>query len=273
MIRDLFTALSQQQQSTPTAVELFQSTSPPALEGEQFLQAVRGGLFQQRESQNSQFNSPQDLDIQDPMQIDPIEDDASPIEIFNPGSGSSSLASSGEVNSFVDFTFNREARRDKNGNLRVYRPPKGDGGGAFEVAGITAKFQPEESRRLKALIESGNHKQAEIEAKKFFEKRAQPFVKHTKNEGLKLQLADTVHHRGEGGLRKILQRATGKKSSNASLISALSNDPNGLNKFHNARQRYEWEEVDRGRESRKKFRQGLQNRFNQAHQAALKLQG
>jgi hypothetical protein len=171
-----------------------------------------------------------------------------------------------------DFIFESEARRDAKGRLQVYVPPSGDGGGSFEIAGITARFQPKEAARLKALVESGQTDQAEAEAKDFYRRRAAPFTRFTENPGLQLQLADTVHHRGEGGLRRVLQRATGSGAKDyQELIGTLSNDPEALDKFNAARQSYEWEEVDKGRSSRKKFRQGLQNRFNKADAAARRL--
>lgn len=172
----------------------------------------------------------------------------------------------------AEFTFSSEARRDSQGRLKVYVPPSGDGGGAFEVAGITARYQPKEASRLRSLIQSGRHDEAEAMAKEFYRKRAEPFIRHTNNPGLQLQLTDTVHHRGEGGLRRILQRATGSRAkSYDKLISQLSAMEDPLEAFHQARQSYEWEEVDRGRGSRRKFRQGLQNRFNKANEAARKL--
>ncbi len=170
----------------------------------------------------------------------------------------------------ASFTFNREARRDSQGRLSVYNPPSGDGGGAFEVAGITARYQRKEATRLKNLISQGKHSQAEAEAKRFFRKRASPFVKHASQKGLQLQLADTVHHRGEGGLRNILQMATGSKTkSYSSLIKRLDSDPKALAKFNRARIQYERDKVDRGRSSRQKFRKGLMSRFNQANSAAI----
>lgn len=175
----------------------------------------------------------------------------------------------GKVDSFEDFIFNSEARRDSSGNLTVFTPPSGDGGGAFEVAGITARYQNKEATRLKHLIESGRPAQAEAEAKAFFRKRAAPFVKHAAQPGLKLQLADTVHHRGEGGLRQILRRATGSSSkSHSALIRQLDRHPDALDRFHQARISYEAERVDRGRRSRKKFREGLGERFKNANIAA-----
>ena len=36
----------------------------------------------------------------------------------------------------AESILNFEARRDRQGRLQVYKLPSGDGGGAFEVAGI-----------------------------------------------------------------------------------------------------------------------------------------
>lgn len=177
-------------------------------------------------------------------------------------------APSGKYQDFADFMFQSEARMS-DGKLQVYTPPSGDGGGSYEVAGITQKYQPQEAARLKALIDSGRNDEAAAAAKDFYRQRAAPFTSLTQDRGLQLQLADTVHHRGEGGLRRVLQRATGSDSRDyGELIGGLSERKDALDAFHQARQDYEWEEVDRGRASRKKFRNGLQNRFNNADAAA-----
>lgn len=170
----------------------------------------------------------------------------------------------------ADFIFNSEARRNSRGDLSIYQPPSGDGGGAYEIAGITARYQPQEAAKLKAMIEAGDSAGAEAYAKDFYRQRAAPFTGLTQNRGLQLQLADTVHHRGEGGLRRVLQRATGSNSRDyGTLITDLGGREDALDAFHQARQGYEWDEVDRGRDSRKKFRKGLQSRFTSAYQASL----
>ena len=172
----------------------------------------------------------------------------------------------------ADFIFNSEARRDKQGRLQVYTPPSGDGGGSFEIAGITAKYQPKEAARLRQLVESGQSDVAEAEAKEFYRRRAAPFTRFTENKGIQLQVSDIVHHRGEGGLRRVLQRATMSDSKDyGELIGELNLMSDPLDALNLARQDYEWEEVERGRASRKKFRQGLQNRFNKADAAARRL--
>lgn len=172
----------------------------------------------------------------------------------------------------ADFTFNSEARRDKSGKLRVYSPPSGDGGGAYEIAGITERYQPKEAAQLRSLIAEGRQDEAEQVARQFYAKRAEPFTQYASTPGIQLQLTDTVHHRGEGGLRRVLQRATGSDSKDyGQLIQSLESDPEALRKFHEARVSYEDEEVDRGRASRAKFRKGLQNRFDNAYAASLQL--
>lgn len=172
----------------------------------------------------------------------------------------------------AEFTFGVEARRDKQGRLRVYSPPSGDGGGAFEIAGITSRYQPKEAARLRQLVESGQSDVAEAEAKELYRRRAAPFTRFTENKGVQFQVSDIVHHRGEGGLRRILQRATMSDSKDyAELIGELNLMSDPLDAINAARQDYEWEEVERGRASRKKFRQGLQNRFNKADAAARRL--
>lgn len=180
---------------------------------------------------------------------------------------------SNAMESIADFTFRKEAQF-RGGKLAVYKPPAGDGGGAFEVAGITARYQPKEAAELKALIEAGRHQEAESKAKLFFAKRAEPFVKYTNRAGIQLQLTDIVHNRGEGGLRSILQRATGMTGEKdyQKLIEALNADPQALEKLHKARVAYEMEVVDRGRSSRAKFRQGLMNRFNAAYAASQQIE-
>lgn len=182
---------------------------------------------------------------------------------------------SGDVD-VADFFASRmlksEGRFDANGNLQVYTPPSGDGGGDYEVAGITQRYQPREAAQLRDLVNAGRNDEAVAYAKAFYQRRAAPFIGFTQNRGLQFQISDSVHHRGETGLQRILQRATGSSSGDyGELIRSLDSNPQALDAFHSARQAYEWEEVDRGRESRKKFRRGLQNRFNDADATARSL--
>ena len=59
------------------------------------------------------------------------------------------------------FIVNREARRDQRGKLAIYRLPKADGGGTFEVAGINDRYHPAKAAQLRDLINKGLPDQAE----------------------------------------------------------------------------------------------------------------
>jgi hypothetical protein len=219
-----------------------------------FLSSVR-----QKERGFGEIDDFGDVDYNDPMDLSGVPD------IPQRSRG-------GTVGDAADIVFQNEARRDKRGRLSVYSPPEGDGGGSFEVAGITARYQPREAARLRQLVSEGRHDEAEEAAKDFYRRRAEPFVKHSQNPGVQLQLTDTVHHRGEGGLRSILRIATGTSDlSSAEMIAMIDRDPDGLRKFHEARRNYERRVVDRGRESRAKFRQGLENRFQKVYDLSLQL--
>ena len=57
----------------------------------------------------------------------------------------------------VDF----EARRDAADHLMVYHPPAGDGGGAYEVAGINARYNRSTAKTLAGLIGRQRFEEAE----------------------------------------------------------------------------------------------------------------
>lgn len=273
-MNEIFQSLLRRQSESgmENARGLFGMVTPSSddLPGLKLLHEAGAALEAQRTSTTKALHSTQAV-ISEPSSYEQPDETWNPFNIPDPIMPTKKTTTNTATGSgsYADFTFNREARRDKQGRLKVYKPPSGDGGGAYEVAGITAKYQGEEAARLRRLIETGQHAQAEKEARAFYERRAAPFIKHTSNKGLQLQLSDTVHHRGEGGLRKILKRATGGNGTAAELIYQLGQDPNSLKKFHDARQAYEWEEVDRGRASREQFRVGLQNRFNDAYRASI----
>src|ERR1700730_9046603 len=65
----------------------------------------------------------------------------------------------------AESILNFEARRDKQGRLQVYKLPPGDGGGAFEVAGINERYHPQEAQHLADLISAGRYDEAEAAAR------------------------------------------------------------------------------------------------------------
>lgn len=102
----------------------------------------------------------------------------------------------------VDF----EARR-VNGKLAVYHPPANDGGGAYEVAGINARFHPRQAARLKRLIEQGRADQAEREAIDYLLDYTTAAAGWTTDAGAEFYLRDSIFNRGPKGAARILQRA------------------------------------------------------------------
>ena len=97
----------------------------------------------------------------------------------------------------VDF----EARKDKQGNLQVYKLPAGDMGGNFEVAGINDLYHPEAFKRI-----------ASLPAEKRAEAAAQYIKEYTSPLVSKLPSAiqpfaqDLAFNRGMGGATKYLQQ-------------------------------------------------------------------
>ncbi len=76
---------------------------------------------------------------------------------------------------------NFEARR-VDGHIAVYKLPKNDGGGRFEVAGINERFNKATCDRLVELIGEGKYDEAEI-------------------------IGDRFHRSGHGSGRAVGQRA------------------------------------------------------------------
>lgn len=91
-------------------------------------------------------------------------------------------------------TVNLEARRDKLGNVAVYKLPSGDMGGTYEVAGINDRYHPGEARRLANLPPE----QREIEAARYIRKYTAPIVDKMPDE-MKAFVQDMAFNRGAGG--------------------------------------------------------------------------
>lgn len=98
-------------------------------------------------------------------------------------------------------TVNFEARRDKLGNVAVYKLPPGDMGGSYEVAGINDKYHPGEARRLAGLPPE----QREIEAAKYIRKYTAPIVDRMP-DAMKAFVQDMAFNRGAGGTTKYIQQ-------------------------------------------------------------------
>jgi lysozyme family protein len=104
------------------------------------------------------------------------------------------------------FIMAREARYE-NGHIAVYKLPPGDGGGAFEVAGINDRYHPNEATKLAALIRDGQHAKAEARAVEYIAAYTDVAAGWTNVPALEAFLRDCVFNRGPGGAAKILQMA------------------------------------------------------------------
>ena len=164
----------------------------------------------------------------------------------------------------VDF----EARRDENGRVRVYKLPVEDGGGAYEVAGINDKYQPETAARLRSLVEAGKQQQAEEEAADYIIQYTDRVADWTQSAAVECYLRDSAFNRGAGGAAKILQIAVGVgvdggvgPITKEAVAEAEKNPGALLDSLRAARETYERDHIG----FREIFWQGLTNRWNKAH--------
>lgn len=176
------------------------------------------------------------------------------------------------------FIYEHEARF-VDGHLAVYHPPKGDGGGDYEVAGITSRNHPFVAQTLRAHIESGNYAEAETFAREFVLKYTEsPIIMlGIKKHGIEMFLRDCIFNRGEVGAIKILQMALGIPHdgrigpvTKRALAKAQEYPAEVILKLRAARERYEREIV--GRNEASAFWAGLMNRWKAATDKALELQ-
>lgn len=174
------------------------------------------------------------------------------------------------------------------GKLQVYKLPAGDGGGAYEIAGINERFHPQKAKELKALIESGQHSKAEAEASAYIEKYTRSvldFFPSSINADdypeIEFILRDTAFNRGPKGAATVLQHALGMSvidgvvgpKTKAEFEKHLKEDAVALaRRITKARETYErntypWKGGKRDESS--KFWKGLANRWEKAHRTAV----
>ena len=177
-----------------------------------------------------------------------------------------------------------EARRNRAGELAVYKIPSGDGGGTVEVAGINDRYHPEQCAHLAALIRAGDHDKAEDEAARYLEKYTDG-VRNWLSGGpasVEFFLRDCAFNRGPIGAAVILQMALGfagagvdgkvGPATRGRILDALGEDATGaelLVRLLLARQSYEYEVARRN--TKNKFWAGLTNRWVMAYQWAQRL--
>jgi lysozyme family protein len=167
-----------------------------------------------------------------------------------------------------------EARRDpKTRKLIVYKLPKSDRGGAFEVAGINDRYHPPMAQLLAELIGSGKHEQAERQAISYLASYTDGVASWTGSPAVEFYLRDCAFNRGPTGAARILQRALGVETDGyvgpvtRAAVARLETDPRQLVKLlRAARETYERDVAKRDESSI--FWRGLVNRWNKAVKAA-----
>jgi hypothetical protein len=172
------------------------------------------------------------------------------------------------------FIVSVEARRDKNGNLRVYKLPAADGGGTYEIAGINDRFHPDAARRLKELLEAKRFPAAEEYIVDYLLAYTDIVTKWTTHPAIEAFLRDSVFNRGPRGALRILQIALrviddgnfGPKTR-ATLLEAMKKPDALLSSIRRAREAYE-RKVAPPVGARAKFWVGLVNRWNKAYDFA-----
>jgi lysozyme family protein len=164
------------------------------------------------------------------------------------------------------FILDSEARRDKQGNLRVYNLPAADGGGTFEVAGINDRYHPEAANKLKKLIQDGKQWEAEEYVKNYLMDYTNVVANWTRNHAVEAFLRDTAFNRGPKGALRILQIALGvpddgKFGPITETAMGKGTPVELLEKLRKARETYELR-VAPPVGARKQFWAGLQNRWD-----------
>ena len=167
------------------------------------------------------------------------------------------------------FIVNAEARRDKQGRIAIYKLPKGDGGGTFEVAGINDRYHPRTAEHLKELIDLGKHNVAENLAIEYICSYTDVVSAWCRWSCVEAFLRDCAFNRGPGGAAKIFQIALGVVAdghvgpNTLAASNALDDRRAFLKHLRAARETYE-RRIAPPIGARAKFWKGLVNRWDKA---------
>jgi hypothetical protein len=176
--------------------------------------------------------------------------------------------------------------RYKDGKLTVYKLPKEDLGGSFEVAGINDKYHSEKANELRTLINQGAHNEAELAAAQHIIDYTNPIRKFfpseelaDKNPNIEFLLRDCGFNRGLKGAATILQIALGIEDidgvigpkSKEGFAMWLARPEDLALMIKDAREAYErtsypWKRTKRNESS--SLWEGLSNRWTKAHEAS-----
>jgi len=163
-------------------------------------------------------------------------------------------------------TVDWEGRRDKQGNLAVYKLPSGDMGGSYEVAGINDKYHPE---AFKAISSLPAQERARATAE-YIQGYTAPLVEKLP-PAFQGFMQDMAFNRGLGGATKYLQQGLNTLGLNVKVDGAIG--PKTLDAINQANPRALMQAASKAQlddeyrmaeknPDRKKFIPGLESRIN-----------
>ena len=161
----------------------------------------------------------------------------------------------------VDF----ESRKDKQGNVQVYKLPSGDMGGNFEVAGINDRYHPEAFKAISSLP-AQDRAQA---AASYVQEYTAPLVKKLP-QAIQPFTQDLAFNRGLGGATKYIQQGLNTLGQGVAVdgglgpktLAAINQvEPRALMRAASQAQLDDEYRMVKRNPARKKFIGGLENRI------------
>jgi len=162
-------------------------------------------------------------------------------------------------------TVEWEGRKDKQGNLAVYKLPTGDMGGNYEVAGINDRYHPEAFKAISSLPAQERAKAAA----EYIQGYTAPLVEKLP-QALQPFTQDLAFNRGLGGATKYIQQGLNTLGQKVAVdgglgpktLAAINQvEPRALMRAaSDAQLQYEYNMAERN-PARKKFIPGLEARI------------
>ena len=162
-------------------------------------------------------------------------------------------------------TVEWESRKDKQGNLAVYKLPSGDMGGNYEVAGINDRYHPEAFKAISSLPPQ----ERASAAAEYIQGYTAPLVERLP-QALQPFTQDMAFNRGLGGATKYLQQGLNTLGMNVRVdggmgpktLEAINQvNPRALMQAASKAQLDDEYQMAEKNPDRKKFLNGLESRI------------
>ena len=162
-------------------------------------------------------------------------------------------------------TVEWEGRKDKQGNLAVYKLPSGDMGGNYEVAGINDRYHPEAFQAISSLPAQDRAKAAA----EYIQGYTAPLVERLP-QALQPFTQDLAFNRGLGGATKYIQQGLNTLGQKVAVdgglgpktLAAINQvEPRALMRAASQAQLDDEYRMVKRNPARKKFIGGLENRI------------